>query len=177
MLRFEKSLIEDFKRYNTVKSQIMLAYMQGYSMHDLEMKGYKKTNIKDVRLVAYEFALKPEHVYTIYTRNYQYGFNTKDKETFHSINGKLTDYDGEDTIVWHVQNVSSFYRSIHGGFLGIFDPYPISERRLSRGRFLANNLNIIACDLSYEDFVRQIVKMGDYEEKQVTRRVIYNTVA
>ena len=52
-----------------------------------------------------------------------------------------------------------------------FEPYLSSKYRLTRGRFLANDRNIIVCDLSYEDFVNRITKMGKYERNQIIRRV------
>lgn len=168
MLKFKDGLLQEFQKQDTEKCRIMQGYIQGKTLREMEEQGFKPTNLKILRTYAYDLALRPEHVLTIYVNDFHV---TNSKDVFYCLNGNLKDYDGESVIIWHIDDIGKFYRRIHEDFLAVFDPYLSSKYRLTRGRFLANDRNIIVCDLSYEDFVNQITKLGKYERNQIIRRV------
>lgn len=167
MLQFEDGLLQEFQKQDTEKCRIMQGYIQGKTLREMKEQGFKSTSLKILRTYAYDLALGPEHVLTIYVNGFHV---TNKKDVFYCLNGNLNDYDGESVILWQIDDIGKFHRRIHN-FLAVFDPYPSSKYQLTRGRFLANDRNIIVCDLSYEDFVNQIIKLGKYERNQIIRRV------
>ena len=104
MLKFKDGLLQEFQKQDTEKCRIMQGYIQGKTLREMEEQGFKPTNLKILRAYAYDLALRPEHVLTIYVNDFHV---TNSKDVFYCLNGKLKDYDGESVIIWQIDDIGN----------------------------------------------------------------------